>query len=217
MLAPALWPRGVTDDVRDALVERLRGWLGQGTGRAAPGTAGTRPGRFLLSRDVVSDWDVLRSLHHVTGAGDESPVRPSRERRQRLREALDLARGPLLADRPAGRYGWMTHEIVDAQQPAVVAEVGLALAGECLAAHEPAQALSAVRSALETATADERLWQLLVRAVHATGDEREITQAVQWLTETNRRLHGAQPLPARTEALLDELVPWWRTQESAAG
>ncbi|WP_158102394.1 hypothetical protein, partial [Streptomyces cacaoi] len=28
VLGSALWPRGVTDEVRDALVERLRAWLG---------------------------------------------------------------------------------------------------------------------------------------------------------------------------------------------
>ncbi len=216
VLTSALWPRGVTRDVRDALVERLRGWLGHGPdGR--PLLRRDDAGRFVLSRAVVCDWDVLRTLHHVTGAAGEAPARPSHERRQRLREALDLARGPLLADRPQGRYGWLAHEIVDAQLPAVAAEVGLALAGEYLAVGDPARALSAVRTALVTAGSDERLWNAFVRAAHATGDEAEVARVVEWLTETNRRLHGARGLPARTEALLDELTPSWRSQESAAG
>ena len=31
------------------------------------------------------------------------------------------------ADRPEGRYRWLTHEIIDAQLPLLVADIGLAL------------------------------------------------------------------------------------------
>ncbi|MBW1601169.1 hypothetical protein JJV70_03430 [Streptomyces sp. JJ66] len=215
VLASALWPRGVTEDVRDALIERLGTWLGTSTGGAALLSCDDT-GRLLLAPSVVCDWDVLRTLHHEARAGDSAVERPSATRRQRLKEALDLARGPLLAGRPEGRYGWLAHEIVDAQHPVIVADVGLALAAEYLAADKPRRAAHAVRTALATAPGDERLWNELLRTASATGDEAQLATSAQWLLETNRRLHGpGRGLPSRTEALLDELLPTWRSHTTA--
>ncbi|MEK8171301.1 hypothetical protein NKH77_23215 [Streptomyces sp. M19] len=54
-----------------------------------------------------------------------------------LTDALALARGPLLADRAPGRYGWLTHELIEAQLPLLVADVALALAAHHLEAGAP--------------------------------------------------------------------------------
>lgn len=99
VLASALWPRGVTEDVRDALVDRLRDWLGtdeDGTPRLTTDEAG----RLHLAKSVVSDLDVLRSLYHEATQGRGATDRAVRGRA--LTDALGLVRGPLLADRPEG-------------------------------------------------------------------------------------------------------------------
>ncbi|MBO8195885.1 hypothetical protein ITI46_30185 [Streptomyces oryzae] len=206
VLASALWPKGVTDDVRDALIERLRGWLGietDGTPRLSTG----RDGRLVLRPSVVSDWDVLRTLHHGC-TGERGAKLAAQVRRQKLTEALELARGPLLADRPEGRYGWLAHDVVEAQHPLLVAEVGLALTAECLRFGEPEAALDAVRAALRSASADERLWDALLRAAHATGRPGALDEAVNWVADRAAQLHGAERgLPPRTQALLEELAP----------
>lgn len=75
VLASALWPRGVTEDVRDALVDRLRDWLGtdeDGTPRLTTDEAG----RLHLAKSVVSDLDVLRSLYHEATQGAVPPTVP---------------------------------------------------------------------------------------------------------------------------------------------
>ncbi|WP_151479675.1 BTAD domain-containing putative transcriptional regulator [Streptomyces albicerus] len=210
VLSSALWPRGVTDDVRDALVERLRAWLGNdpdGTPRLGTDTTG----RLKLAKSVVSDLDVLRSLYHEATQGRGANSRAVRGRL--LTDALVLVRGPLLAERPAGRYGWLTHEIIDAQLPLLVADIGLALSAFHLEKDRAEKAIEALNAALGSAPGDERLWNELLRATHATGDSDRLKRLAADLVSRS----GARGLPPRTEALLDELLPAWRSGVAAVG
>jgi DNA-binding SARP family transcriptional activator len=209
VLASAMWPRGATEEVRDALIERLRTWLGSDE----PGGSRLRTddtGRLTLAPSVVSDLDVLRSLHHEATEG--RGARSARVRERLLTDALDLVRGPLLADRTEGRYGWLTYEIIDTQLPLLVADVALALSAHHLEQDRPEQAVAALQSAVTGSTADERLWNELLRATHATGD----MSRVRALAADLQRDSGARGLQPRTEALLDELLPGWR-EAAAAG
>jgi DNA-binding SARP family transcriptional activator len=210
VLASALWPRGVTEDVRDALIERLRAWLGADPD-GTPRLGADATGRLTLAKSVVSDLDVLRSLYHEATQGKGVDSRAVRGRL--LTDALVLVRGPLLADRPESRYRWLTHEIIDAQLPLLVADIGLALSAFHLEKDRAEKAIEALDAALRTAPADERLWNELLRATHATGDpDRVRSLAADLLTRS-----GARGLPPRTEALLDELLPTWRDGVAAAG
>jgi hypothetical protein len=208
VLASALWPRGVTEDVRDALVQRLRDWLGtDADGSARMSFDDT--GRIVLSTSVVSDWDVLQTLHHQAdqGAAAGDPA----ARRRLLTDALSLARGRLLEDRTPGRYGWLAHEIVDAQHPVLVAEIALALSALHLDAAKPKAAVAAVETGMAVAPHDERLWLELLRTTHATGDPSRVEAAAAFLVTRTQALDGAsRGLPPRVEALLDELLPAWR-------
>jgi hypothetical protein len=210
VLSSALWPRGVTDDVREALVDRLHAWLGtdpDGTPRLGTDSSG----RLTLARSVVSDLDVLRSLYYEATQGRGVGSRAVRGRL--LTDALVLVRGPLLADRPADRYRWLTHEIVDAQLPLLVADTGLALSAFHMEKGRAEKAIEAIDAALRTAPADERLWHELLRATHALGDPGRLTALAADLLGRS----GARGLPPRTEALLDELLPAWRDAVAAAG
>ncbi len=161
---------------------------------------------------MVSDLDVLRSLYHEATQGKGVDSRAVRGRL--LTDALVLVRGPLLADRPEGRYRWLTHEIVDAQLPLLVADTGLALAAEFHMEKDRAEkAIEALNAALRTAPADERLWNELLRATHALDDPARLTALASDLVARS----GARGLPPRTEALLDDLLPTWRDAVAAAG
>ncbi|MDW4908290.1 BTAD domain-containing putative transcriptional regulator [Streptomyces sp. ADMS] len=210
VLSSALWPRGVTDDVREALLDRLRVWLGNDPD-GTPRLATDANGRLTLAKSVVSDLDVLRSLYHeaTQGRGVDSRV----VRGRLLTDALALVRGPLLADRAEGRYGWLTHEIIDAQLPLLVADIGLALAEFHLVKNRAERAIEALAAALKSAPADERLWHELLRATHSTGDMDKLQQVAADLIGRS----GARGVPPRTEALLDELLPTWRDGTAAVG
>lgn len=208
VLASALWPRGVTEDVRDAMIERLRDWLGTDSGGTSRLTFDDT-GRIVLATSVLSDWDVLQTLHHeaTEGRAASDPV----ARRRLLTDALSLARGPLLSDRSPGRYGWLSHEIVDAQHPVLVAEIALALSALHLGAAKPKAAVAAVETGLAVSPNDERLWLELLRAAHATADPARLEAAAHSLIARSHTLNGpARGLPPRVEALLDELLPAWR-------
>ncbi|MES5824440.1 BTAD domain-containing putative transcriptional regulator [Streptomyces sp. RG80] len=210
VLSSALWPRGVTDDVREALLDRLRAWLGTDPD-GAPRLRTDNTGRLTLAKSVVSDLDVLRSLYHEATQGRGVDSRAVRGRL--LTDALVLVRGPLLADRPEGRYRWLTHEIIDAQLPLLVADIGLALSEFHLVKDRAEKAIEALGAALNSAPGDERLWHELLRATHATGD----TARLQALAADLVTRSGARGLPPRTEALLDELLPTWRDSVAAVG
>ncbi|MEV8319029.1 BTAD domain-containing putative transcriptional regulator [Streptomyces sp. NPDC059900] len=204
VLSSALWPRGVTEDVRDALVERLREWLGTEPD-GSPRLRADQSGRLTLAKSVVSDLDVLRSLYHEATQGRGANSRAVRGRM--LTDALVLVRGPLLADRPQGRYGWLTHEIVDAQLPLLVADIGLALSEFHLEKGRAEKAIEALNASLNSAPGDERLWNELLRGTHAVGDPARLQQVAADLVARS----GARGVPPRTEALLDELLPTWRS------
>ncbi|MCX5361584.1 hypothetical protein OG864_23020 [Streptomyces sp. NBC_00124] len=210
VLSSALWPRGVTDDVREALLDRLRAWLGTDPD-GSPRLKTDSTGRLTLAKTVVSDLDVLRSLYHEATQGRGVDSRAVRGRL--LTDALVLVRGPLLADRPEGRYRWLTHEIIDAQLPLLVADIGLALSEFHLVKDRAEKAIEALGAALNSAPGDERLWHELLRATHATGD----TDRLQALAADLINRSGARGLPPRTEALLDELLPTWRNGVAAVG
>ncbi|MCL7424177.1 BTAD domain-containing putative transcriptional regulator [Streptomyces sp. YS415] len=210
VLSSALWPRGVTEDVRDALLDRLNAWLGTDPD-GSPRLRTDATGRLTLAKSVVSDLDVLRSLYHEATQG--RGVNSRQVRGRLLTDALVLVRGPLLADRPEGRYRWLTHEIIDAQLPLLVADIGLALSAFHLEKDRAEKAIEALTAALNSAPADERLWHELLRATHATGDTARLRAlAADLITRS-----GARGLPPRTEALLDELLPAWRSGAVAAG
>ncbi|MGW3249997.1 BTAD domain-containing putative transcriptional regulator [Streptomyces fungicidicus] len=210
VLSSALWPRGVTDDVREALIERLRAWLGADPD-GTPRLGADATGRLTLAKSVVSDLDVLRSLYHEATQGRGVDSRAVRGRL--LTDALVLVRGPLLADRPEGRYRWLGHEIVDAQLPLLVADTGLALSEFHMEKDRAEKAIEALNAALRTASSDERLWNELLRATHALGDPARLTALAADLLGRS----GARGLPPRTEALLDELLPTWRDDAALAG
>jgi hypothetical protein len=209
VLASALWPRGVTDDVRDGLVARLRDWLGtdpDGTERLTfDGT-----GRIVLGASVVSDWDVLRTLHHEAAEGRSAGDRTAR--RRLLADALTLARGPLFEDRAQGRYGWLCHEIVDTRYPVLVAEIALALCALHLDGNEPKAAVAAIERGMAISPDDERLWSAYLRAADATGDAGRLEAAAAALRARVEPADGSsRGLPSRVEALLDDLLPTWHS------
>ncbi|MDH6217724.1 BTAD domain-containing putative transcriptional regulator [Streptomyces pseudovenezuelae] len=210
VLSSALWPRGVTEDVRDSLLDRLRAWLGADPD-GTPRLTADSTGRLVLAKSVVSDLDVLRSLYHEATQGKGVDSRAVRGRL--LTDALVLVRGPLLADRPEGRYRWLTHEIIDAQLPLLVADIGLALSAFHLEKNRAEKAIEALNAALNSAPGDERLWNELLRATHATGDTARLQSVAADLINRS----GARGLPPRTEALLDELLPTWRNGVAAVG
>ncbi len=206
VLSGAIWPRGATEEIREAALDRAREWLGTDTiGR--PHLATDAGGRLRLGSGVRVDWQVFRAL-----AGHAAQAPPdSAEEADYLARALDLVGGQLLDGRPPGRYAWLAVDGLEGEISARVADAAHRLAALRLAAGDPDGAMAAARTGLRLAFNDELLWRDLLRAADATGDEdlvRDIVAEVcarTWLDEVLPRM------APETEALIDEILPTWRS------
>jgi hypothetical protein len=204
VLTAAIWPRGVTEEVRDAALARVRAWLGSdGIGR--PHLAADASGRLRLGSGVRVDWHVFCTLL----AQAEQAAGGAREE-ARLTQALDLVTGPVLDGTERNRYAWI---VTDALEYEVEARVGDAAHRLCelrLNGDDPWGAMDAARAGLRLVPDDELLWRDLLTAGHATGEEHQLRAAASevWARAS---LDGPPPgMAPETEALLDELMPTWR-------
>lgn len=203
VLAGAVWPLGVTPDVRDANIDRAREWLG----RATDGSQRLRQsedGRLSLGPDVIVDWDAFRHLLIASRrAGD------SQAEADLLRRALKLVRGPAFDQAPRGRYGWTAVLDLPRSIGGVVVDAALRLAALASDGGDPAGAAAAAESGLRAYPAHQELWQVVLRSQHAIGGSAAVSSAVDALTAAT----GGRLDPA-TEALVDELLPQGRRQIS---
>ena len=205
VLTGAVWPRGVTTDVRDASLARVRDWLGYDPdGR--PHLAADADGRLRLGPEVRVDWQVFRAL--VARAWQEA-YRGSSTEADYLGRALHEIRGPLLDGRDQRRYAWLATSDLEYEVTALVADAAHRLSG-LRRSSDPDAALAAARAGLRLAAHDELLWRDLLLAAEATRAP-EALQAV--IAEITARSAVDDVLPRmapETEALIDELLPSWR-------
>ncbi len=151
VLSAAIWPRGVSDDVRDSTVAQAATWLGvdeQGTPRLAI----NNDGRWRLSRSGVRlDWDVFSALANRAATGDD-PIGD-------LELALTQVTGAAWTGLPARRYGWLAYETVEADARVAVVAVARRLAELTAQAGNPLRARNALLAGLRMAPACEEIWR----------------------------------------------------------
>jgi hypothetical protein len=208
VLTGAVWPRGVTGEVRDAALSRVHAWLG--TDEAGqPNLLTDASGRLRLGPGARVDWQVFRAwfARASQAAADGDPVAEA----EALQRALALVRGQFLDGRDPSRYAWLATDDIEYEVTAAVADAAHRLATLRLAAGEPDAAMDAARSGLRLAFNDEMLWRDLLTAAHATGQEHVLRGVV---SEIAARVALDEVMPRmapETEALIDELLPSWRT------
>lgn len=200
VLAAAVWPRGVTAAVRESTFARVREWLG--VDRAgSPYLLTTEDGRLKLSETVVLDWDVVCAL-----LSQARQVRRPSEEADLLRRALRVARGPVLSERPQGRYAWIARARVERVASDLLVDTAHRLSVITRDGGDPATAAAAARAGLRVRPAEQLLWRDLILAQHAV-DGRGGVKAVEGeMSETLTGIGGIELAP-ETAALLEELVP----------
>lgn len=196
VVGASLWPRGVTADVRDATIARVRDWLGLD----ADGNhllRETVDGRLHLAPDVGVDWHafcVLARRSREAGAREESEL---------LRRALQLVRGPFLEGTPARRYAWIVRTGLEQRSADTVVDVAHRLAE--LSLDDPSGGAAAARAGLRLVPLSQVLWRDLLEAESRGGDPDAAHAVADEMTGTLRSL-DAHP-DAETTALVEELLP----------
>jgi hypothetical protein len=197
VLASAIWPMGVTNDVRDATIEQVREWLGA-DGDGAPLLREGHDGRLRLSHDVPCDWDVFRTL--VSRAGQVPD--PSRERDLLVR-ALHLVRGPVVAGITHGRYTWLPRTDLEQQASELIARAADRLSTICAGEGDRPAVTEASAAGLRAVPSDQNLWRHILRAEHALGGPARMARAVEHLRFA-LATSGVDVEP-ETQALIDHL------------
>ena len=208
VLAGAVWPRGVSPEVRDAALSRVHAWLGTDE-NGQPNLVTDPSGRLRLGPGARIDWQVFRALFgqasQAAAASDAAAEAAALER------ALALVRGQFLDGRDPSRYAWLATDEIEYEVTAAVADAAHRLAELRLAAGDADGAIQAARSGLRLAFNDEMLWRDLLTGAHATGQEHVLRGVV---SEICARVALDEVMPRmapETEALIDELLPSWRT------
>jgi hypothetical protein len=217
VLAGAIWPRGASQEVRDAMLARVQDWLGtDGIGR--PHLATDASGRLRLGSQVRVDWHVFSALVARAGEaatpGEEDPFGggvPAASEAAMLEQALSLVRGPFLDGAEPGRYAWLASDGLEYEVEARVADAAHRLCELRLAGADPEGAMAATRAGLKLAFDDELLWRDLLTAAHATGDEHVLRSVVDEVCARTALDDVLTRMAPQTEALIDELLPSWRS------
>jgi len=208
VLTGAIWPRGVTPEVRDAAVARVQAWLGtDDMGR--PNLTTDADGRLRLGSQVRVDWLVFRAL--LAQAGHAAKRGGTDEEAAALDRALGLVRGRILDGCDPGRYAWLGTGSFTYEATALIADAAHRLSALRLMAGDAEGAMEAARAGLRLAFNDEILWRGLLLGASATGQE-HVLRAVVGEVSARAELDEVMPRMApETEALIDELLPSWRT------
>ena len=208
VLTGAVWPRGVSNEVRDAALSRVHAWLGTDE-QGQPNLVTDESGRLRLGPGARVDWQVFRAL--FARASQAAAASEEAAEAGYLERALALVRGQFLDGRDPARYAWLATDEIEYEVTAAVADAAHRLSALRLAAGDPDGAMEAARGGLRLAFNDEILWRDLLTGAHATGQE-HVLRAVVGEISARIALDEVMPRMApETEALIDELLPSWRT------
>jgi hypothetical protein len=207
VLAAALWPRGVADDVRDSTLAQTARWLGT-TNAGEPRLAINDDGLWALDHEGVGlDWDIFRALANRAASGDTAV--------DDLEQAMTLVQGPAWSGLPAGRYGWLAYETVEADMRMAVVAIARRLASVAGEDGDPQRARSALRAGLRMVPACEEIWRdalVLAKKFGGSGDVKAVAADMYAAIARFGSPRGAE---AETDALVDELLPGYRRGSAA--
>ncbi|TDD59887.1 hypothetical protein E1263_13220 [Kribbella antibiotica] len=203
VLAGAIWPRGISDELRDAALEHTRRWVGKDAMYA------DESGRWMLNRSIVRvDWDVFRTLAKQSTM-QEDP-------RAALSTALGLVHGTAWANLPAGRYSWLAAAGIERRMAEAVVDAALKLAEASLTHNDGQTARTALQTGLSFSPASEDLWRATLRLAAHFGSSQDVTNVATQLYASLAK-HGAPRGPEpETDALVDELLPGYHRPAQVA-
>jgi hypothetical protein len=203
-ISAALWPRGVEPEVRDTALRQLSTWLGA-TSDGTPvlqqelGIWSYAPGAVDL------DWTSFRDA--LNRASDDGARRETH-----LRAALDLVAGPAFDGVPVGRYGWLESTTLEGDISIAVTLTVLATAEAAAVRDDKNAARAALAQGLLMSPASEELWRSRLRLEGHFGSRDELETVVGQMYAAIAEHGSAMGSAAETDALVDELLPGYRSR-----
>lgn len=203
VLAGSIWPRGISDELRNSALEHTRQWVGVDAMYA------DESGRWMLNRSVVRvDWDVFRTLAKQAELMEDP--------RQPLSTALSLVHGQAWSGLPAGRYSWLAAAGIERRMAESVVDAALKLAEASLRHNDGNLARTALQTGLSFAPASEELWRATLRLASHFGTTDDVTVIAGQMYTALSKHGGPRGAEAETDALVDELLPGYRRPAAVA-
>jgi len=203
VLAGAIWPRGISEELRDAALEHTRRWVGVDAMYA------DESGRWMLNRSIVRvDWDVFRTLAKQATMMDD-PRGP-------LSTALSLVHGSAWSNLPAGRYSWLAASGIERRMVEAVVDAALKLAEASLSHNDGNLARTALQTGLSFSPASEELWRATLRLASHFGTTADVTNVASQMYAALAKNGGPRGPEAETDALVDELLPGYHRPAAVA-
>ena len=199
VLASAIWPRGVSDEVRGAAIGHVQRWLGTGADGQQRLFQDDEQRWRLDLREVRVDWHVLQAYVARAERADD----PTMD----LASALSCVEGPAFDELPAHRYSWLanTSAVGDVQTTVV----GVALRVSSVAADDGNLGLAheSLRTGLDMVPGCEELWRAEMRLAYQHGDADALHRVADEMFEAIGRHGSPRGAEAQTTALVEELLP----------
>ncbi|MGW7685978.1 hypothetical protein ACWGID_34855 [Kribbella sp. NPDC054772] len=203
VLAGAIWPRGISEELRDAALEHTRRWVGVDAMYA------DESGRWMLNRSVVRvDWDVFRTLAKQASMVDDP--------RGALSTALSLVHGPAWSNLPGGRYSWLAASGIERRMAEAVVDAALRLAEASLSHNDGNLARTALQTGLSFSPASEELWRATLRLASHFGTTADVTNVATQMYAALTKHGGPRGAESETDALVDELLPGYHRPAQVA-
>ncbi|MFL6077640.1 MAG: LysM peptidoglycan-binding domain-containing protein [Mycobacteriales bacterium] len=191
-LGAAIWPRGARGAEKTAALRQVGEWLGVDA-QGQPRLVTLPDGRLRLTGDVRLDWYQFNALVGRSGPGD-------------LERAVELLRGPIAADRPAGRYSWLAQEAIEYDAPVLAAEACHRLVLQAAGADDLNLATHAARQGLAIDPLSTLLWKDLIKIERTRNGDAGARVIVEEMAQA-MRASGTDGLEADVETLLRTFAP----------
>jgi hypothetical protein len=199
VLASAIWPRGVSDEVFEASLGHVRRWLGAGADGHERLFQDDQQRWRLDLRHVRVDWQVLRAFVARAERADD----PTMD----LASALSCVEGPALDELPPHRYSWLAN--TSALRDIQTTVVGVALRVSSVAADAANLGLAheSLRTGLDMVPGCEELWRAELRLTHRTDSAEALRRVADEMFAAIERHGSPRGAEAQTVALVEELLP----------
>jgi hypothetical protein len=188
----AIWPRGARGAEKTAALRQVGEWLGLDQ-QGQPRLVTLPDGRLRLTDDVRLDWYQFNALVGRSAPGD-------------LERAVELLRGPVAADRPAGRYSWLAQEAIEYDAPVLAAEACHRLVVQAAGANDLDLATHAARQGLAIDPLSTLLWKDLIKIERIRNGDAGARTVVEEMAQAIRA-SGTDGLEADVETLLRTFAP----------
>ncbi|MDX6295548.1 MAG: hypothetical protein QOH50_4623 [Kribbellaceae bacterium] len=203
VLAGAIWPRGISEELRDAALDRTRQWLGLDAMYA------DESGRWMLNRSIVRvDWDVFRTLAKQASMMDD-PRGP-------LSTALSLVHGQSWSNLPAGRYSWLATSGIERRMAETIVDSALKLAEASLRHNDGNLARTVLQTGLSFSPASEDLWRATLRLAAHFGTQSDVSTVASQMYAAIAKHGGPRGAESETDALVHELLPSYHRPAAVA-